>query len=383
MDVRIIETVATSGGLNDAGFRVDGSVENISLDWDHANQRLSVVDYNMNYSILPIQLYNEGVKKVFLTYNGKSCDTGQFLETVVMESSDEDDVNQIPCYNNSNEWWYSPAEFTYPDEVRQLTNPADYATKPYDYREGFTVVKQFLTSQANLCLSEQVEYTAFYRAPTLTSFIPANVEANRIYKDGWYTSYACVVRALETVTTTVGTVTTTTLVTPTNSGGTLGVDTGDIFYYAPTKSFYINLTGAIGTLELYNTTSTLVHPDSTNWMINPTFDMWQTLMRNNIGPAMADDPIYFAESQHLVTCDMNMAIRNEVKNICGCCDSTTFGVSRVMNYQKLMQKRLGAWVNFNEGLFHEAACILQNSRKLCYQCLYHGGECLTKPSASC
>jgi len=368
MDIRVVESVATTGGLNDPGFRIDGGIENISLDWNNTDRKLSVVDYNMNYSILPIQLYNEGVKKVFLTYNGKSCDTGQFLETVVMESSDEDDVNQIPGYHNSNEWCYSPREFTYPTEVRELTNPADYYNKPYDYREGFTVVKQFLTAEANSFLSDQVEYTAFYRAPNLTSFIPANVEGNKIYTDGWYTSYVCVVRNYDMLATQ-------------NSGGTLGADTGDIVYYAPTKSFYINLTGNIGTLVPYGTSS-VVHPDETNWKKDPTFEEWQALMRNNLGPAMVDDPIYFAETQHLVTVDLNAAMVKEIKKMCDCCESPKFGVSKIMNYQKLSQKRLGAWYNFNEGMFHESACILVNARALCYQCLYHD-HCLPKSPGSC
>ena len=87
-DIRVVETMVTAGGLADATFRIDPDIENISLDWNETEGKLSVVDYNMNYNILPWQLYDDMVKKVFLTYNGKNCDRGQLIETVVMESAD-------------------------------------------------------------------------------------------------------------------------------------------------------------------------------------------------------------------------------------------------------------------------------------------------------
>ncbi len=365
MDIRVVESLITSGGLGDPTYRIDPTVEQVSLDWDNTDGRLSVVDYNMNYALLPWQLYDDAVKKVFLTYNGKSCATGHLLETVVMESNDEDDVNQIPGYNNSNEWGYIPREFTYPSEILSLTNPADYANSPYDYREGFTVVKQFLTAQANISPGTPA-YTAFYRAPHLTSFIPANVEGNRIYTDGWYTSYTCVIRKWASV-----------------DPATNGSAQGDIIYHTPQKKFYINITGAGGSLVVDPSNNLLMMPDTTNWREDPTFEEWQTLMRNNIGSTMVDDPIYFVETQHLVTAELNNAILQELKKQCACCDKPQFGMSDLKTYIKLIQKRLGAWVQFNAELFHEASCILETARPLCNMCLYHQGECNDKPHGSC
>ncbi len=365
MDIRVVESLMTSGGLSDPTFRVDASLEQVSLDWDNSDGRLSVVDYNLNYTLLPWQLYGDVVKKVFLTYNGKSCSSGQLLETVVMESGDADDVNQIPGYNNSNEWGYIPREFTYPTEILSLTNPADYANQPYDYREGFTVVKQFLTAQANVTPGTPA-YTAFYRAPHLTSIIPANVEGNKIYTDGWYTSYVCVVKKWATVD------------PPTN-----GAAQGDIVYHEASKKFYINITGANGTLVQNATDAALMTPDTTNWKENPTFEEWQTLMRNNTESTMVDDPVYFVETQHLVTAELNNAILKELKKQCACCDQPQFGMSALKTYMKLMQKRLGAWIQFNAEIFHEASCILETARPLCNMCLYHADECHDKPHGSC
>jgi len=365
MDIRVVETIPTSGGLANPTYRVDPSILNVTLDWDQAEGKLSVIDYNMNYSIMPWQLYGDVVKKVFLTYNGKECTSGKLIETVVMESSDESDINFIPGYNNSNQWEYTPRNFTYPSEIKSLTSFEDYANKPYDYRHGFTVVKTFLTAQANVSVGDPM-YTAFYRAPQMTKFIPANVEGNRIYTDGWYTSYVALVR-------------TWTSVNPEANGASQG----DIVWYGPQNQYYVNLTGNGGSLVVDPDNALLQMPDTTNWLPDPTFDMWQELMRNNMGPTTVQDPIYFIENQHLVAAEINHAMLSELKKNCSCCDSPQFGVSSISSFMKLKQRREGAWVQFNAELYHEAACILESSRKLCYQCLYHPTECNDKPSGGC
>jgi len=338
MNIREVESIATSGALLDTSLRVDGNVENVTLAWDSEESMLGVLDHNINYSHLPCKLYGEAVKKTFLTYNGKDPKTGKVLETVVMESSDTSDVDQSAGFNNSNEWYYKPSEFTFPTEILSLTNPADYNNQPYDYREGFTVVKQFLTANANLSPGNPA-YTAFYRAPTVNTFVPPNTSNNKIYVDGWYTSYVCVVRVWE-------------------ESNLSEVSTGDILY--KDGKYYINLTGS--------TNST---PDD-NWKESPSFEEWQTLMRNNVGVITTLDPIYFIETQHLVTVELGAAILSEIVKNCasGACDSHTFGVSHISTYMKLLQKRLGSWVKFNEGLYHEVSDILESSRALCSQCLY-------------
>jgi hypothetical protein len=366
MDIRIVETLATTGGLSDSTFRVDSNIENISLDWDEAEGKISVVDYNLNYNILPWQLQTDLVKKVFLTYNGKNCEREQLIETVVLESADSDDINQIPGYNNSNEWSFTPSTFTYPSEILSLTNPSDFTNSPYDWKQGFTVVKQFLTSAGTISPyssnNGNPAYTAYFRAPQLTSIIPANVEGNTIYTDGWYTSYVCLVRTWSSV-------------NPISNG----VSSGDILYFEPTQQFYMNVTGVAGSLTLQTGSNTL-QPDIDNWEKDPNFEDWQTLMRNNLGSVMVDDPIYFTEHQHLVTVDLNKAILNELKRNCGdCCGTPEYGLSHIATYIKLIEKRLGAWVQFNNELFHESANILASARPMCSLCLYHNNDCLPTP----
>lgn len=365
MDIRIVETVATTGGLADPTYRVDPAIENVSLVWDEAASKLSVVDYNLNYNILPWQLYTDCVKKVFLTYNGKNCDSGQLLETVVLESKDEDDLNQIPGFNNSNEWGFNPSTFSYPTEILSLTDISQFVTSPYDWSQGFTVVKQFLTNEANLSPystnNGNPAYSAYYRAPTLTSFLPANVEGDKLYTDGWYTSYVCVARKWSAVDPVIN-----------------GAGVGDIFYYEPEKVFYMNLTGSGGTLVTLPN-ATIATPDSVNWKRDPDFADWQKVMRDNVGPTMVNDSIYFIECQHLVTVDLNKAILKELKSNCCACTTPEYKLSHIEMYIKLIQKRLGAWVQFNAGMYHEASNIVITARPICNLCLYHTKECLPTP----
>lgn len=364
MDIRVVESIMTSGALADPTFRVDSSIENVSLDWNEADGKLSVVDYNMNYNILPWQLYGQLVKKVFLTYNGMDCPRRQLVETVVMESNNAGDINQIPGYNNSNQWEYQPSTFTYPSEILNFTDPQDFIDQPYQQGPGFTVVKTFLTSQANVS-PNLGSYTAFYHAPTYTNFVLPNVLNKKIYTDGWYTSYVCAVRTWSSV-------------DPVMNGSSAG----NIVFYEPNNKFYINLTGQGGSL-VTTTGAVIPTPDTVNWRVDPTFAEWQTLMRNNVGVADVNDPIYFIETQHLVTVDLNKAIFTELKKICNCCSDPKFDTSHMETYQKLYGKRLGAWIQFNQELFHLASCIVIGARPLCYACLYHNESLHTSGPKSC
>ena len=67
MDIRIVETMPTSGTLADSRFRVDPSKENISLEYSYGDESLALLDYNLNYAMLPYVMGTDLVKKTFLT----------------------------------------------------------------------------------------------------------------------------------------------------------------------------------------------------------------------------------------------------------------------------------------------------------------------------
>lgn len=282
MDVRVVESIGTQGGLRDIIYRVLPEVETVSLNWDPTTGFLAVVDYNLNYAPLPWELYGDMVKKVFLVKNTKDCGTGAITETVMVSSAPSSSVDFLPGYNNSNEWSFAP-------------------------------------SRGDI--------------------------------DNWYTSYVCTARTWETV-------------DPPLTGSSMG----HILFHIGTQKFYVNLTGSGGSLIGGA-------PDTVNWAESPSYDQWKIFMKMYMGDAMVSDPLYFIETQHVVTVELNNAILSEIKKMCGCCTSPKFNTSKVNLYMKLAQKRLGIWTKFNQFLYQDAACIIETTRSLCAQCLYNKDYC--------
>lgn len=349
MDIRTVETVATAGSLSDSAFRINPLVENITLDYDYTERDLAVIDNNLNYSALPWQLGTDLVKKVFLTYNGISCETGELIQTILMESNDGPDANQLPGYNNSNEWVYKPSEFSI-DALPTMSDPLDTQYWPYDQSQGITVVKQFLGGESGLVPNL---YTAYYRAPTQTSFLMANVEGTRVYTDGWYTSYTIACKTWDA------------------ANAHTSAALGQIIYYPAQEKFYVNITGSTGAAVTDPDDPLLLIPDLVNWTEGPSFVNWVDFMRNNLGTASTGNPVFFSEHQHLVTADLSAAIREELLQM-GCnCDKDEFNMSSVETWSKLTQKKLGAFIKFNAGVFKSAQQIIETTRETCYLCLYH------------
>jgi len=71
----------------------------------------------------------------------------------------------------------------------------------------------------------------------------------------------------------------------------------------------------------------------------------------------------FADTQTLITEEINSAIVNELKDIASdpSCDKTC----SIADWQKLQQKKLGAFIHFTEGNFRKAQIILESARRTC------------------
>jgi len=354
MKTRIVETIATAGSLSDTAFAIDASKENVSLDYNAASEDLAILDYNLNYNALPWQLGDDLVKKVFLTYNGASCTSSEIIQTILAESSPLANANQEPGYNNSNEWIYKPSEFQRTD-LPTTSDPCDTRNLPYDQSEGFTITKQFLTAESNIA-----QLTTQYRYPSYHEVIPANTDdsGTRIYKDGWYTSYVIACKTWDSA-------------DPVNNG----VAIGQVVYYPLKEEFYINTTGTASTLVNENNDASLpLIPDPEHWTKGVSFEQWMEFLRNNMGKAMTNDPVYFVENQHLVTCELQEAVKKELLKIGSCCDKPEFGMSHIEMWMKLKQKLIASATKFKDCNFKAAQKILESSRATCYMCLYHNGE---------
>lgn len=383
MDIRIVESLPTSGTLADSRFRIDPIKENVSLEFSYGDNSLTLMDYNLNYGLLPYQLGNGLVKKCFLTYNGVSNQTNEILETVLMESGNTQDPDQAPGFINSNEWIYYPANFNVPAALENGAS-VDLLEWGYPYTEGVTLIKQFLNSEGHL---NPPLYTAYYRQPTMTNFELANVEGGKVYIDGWYSSYMIAVKTYN-------------LVDPT----TYGIAQNQIIFNETDELFYINTTGDVLAFDIDG--AHLPENDTVNWTASPTFEQWMNLLRENIGGnviintnnggnplvnnnvavnnivpsgvqrfgnrrVVPQDPVFYIESQHLATPILNKAILTELKRNCSCCHLPQFNMTHMEDWVRLTQKRLGAFINFNEENFKDAQCIIQSTRTKCNECLYH------------
>jgi hypothetical protein len=357
MDIRAVESIGTSGLFSNNDYSLDPTLENVSLTYNEDTKILALTDANVNYNAAPILLGTEAVKKVFLTYNGYSSNTGLLLETVVMESNSTPDPTglQGPGYNDSSAWFYDPAKFKLPSELLEMTDPNDWSTYPYDVSQGFTVVKQFLVGEANFGTGPA--YTAFYRAPHLTTFQASNTEGNRVYTDGWYSSYIILAQTYA-------------FKDPQNTG----IRTGEILYSETGQEFYMNLTGTTLQTDPLFPTAHLPENDPINWRV-PTFPEWQNFLRENYTKqALPGALVYYVETQHLVLADLATAIINEVMKTSKDCCTTDFNISYIKTWVKLSQKRYAAYISLQRENFKDMQCIIETTRALCYDCLYHNSE---------
>lgn len=423
MDIRIVETLPMSGALADPFYKLDGTKESVSLDWSYVNNSFDLIDRNIDYSRLPMQLNSQLVKKVFLTYNSISCQTKEIIETVVLESQNVSEINQSPGYNNSNEWLYQPSNFRLPAELQSgLSN--DLLTWPYPWNEGVTLTKTFLNSQSN---TVQPLYTAYYRRPTMTSFELANVDGGKVCVDGWYTSYVIAVKKHSALNANPLIVTS----TPTNI----------IVLNDSDNAFYKNITG---TCLPANTTfvtlpsgivedASLPQHDTVNWTSVLVFQDWLDFLKSNyyntfgaggmnqnnnftgtLAPNImsgysatlnqsstsaaniglignpspsnivtSNDQCFYIESNHLATPELNAAILLELKKLCGCCHENKFNFSHLEDWVKLTGKRQSSVIAFREDSFKEAQSIIMSCRPLCGVSLRDNNDCNFKYNKSC
>lgn len=428
MDIRIVETMPMSGILSDPFYKLDGTQESVSLDWTYLNKSFDLIDRNIDYSRLPINT-SDMVKKAFLTYNGISCQTGDVLETVVMESGNEININYDPQYANSNEWLYQPSNFRVPKELQ--SGPSnDLLEWGYPYSQGITLKKVFLNSMSNIL---PPLYTAYYRQPTMTTFEISNVVGTNVYTDGWYSSYILAIKKWSSY--------------PCDPGSPLTFQKGIIMYSMGIDgnfNFYVNTTGSVLPLNTSFTTINVglsvinldnASPgiDTLNWSL-PSFQDWKDLMKNNyvntfagaggsninnsftgtlapnllsgysatlnqsissannVGPSgnlspvsivTAMTPVFYIECNHLATPDLNYAILYELKKLCGCCKENKFNMSHIELWVKLRGKREAAFIYFNEESFKASQEIIEGSRTYCHCCLGDDNDCNFKYNTRC
>jgi hypothetical protein len=341
MDIRSTQSRSTSGLYSDPRFLSNPNLEGVSLTWDALENKLVLTDININYNTA---LYTNFFKKAIITYNGYNKTANYLLETLVYQSDNSNPASLVNNSTKANFWEYIPSQFKVEDELRTTTNPLDFATQPYDYTQGFTVVKQFLTNQSNA--SMQVDYTALYRSPILSILYPVNVVGKNVFTDGWYTSYIILTPTIEYA----------------RSLYTNSIPKGTIVYDPTSKNFFINTTGA-------DLNAPVLTNEPENWSTSISLEQWQSFLRDNLDAHITNNLVLFVETQHLVLPDLFLSIENTVLNGAVACNNGNYGLDVIDTWVRLSQKASAAQIFFNNENYSAMQKIIESSRSLCSKCL--------------
>jgi hypothetical protein len=339
MDIRSTQSLSTNGLYINRQYFNNPALEGVSLYWDAESETLQLTDINLKYNVA---LYSNFYKKAILTYNGYDKTSNLLLETKVYESNNTAPVDNADDSAKANFWNYKPKEFSYETEYLPTINPLEYSKQPYDYTNGFVVVKQFLTNESNY--SMQAEYKALYRSPTLPVFAPANVSGTTVYTDGWYTSYIILTPSIAYA----------------RNKYNNNIPKGTIVYDPTSQSFYINISGTDTNLEIGD--------DTVNWSESITLEQWKDFLRNNIDNQLTNSIVLFTETQHLVMPELFRAIENVVLEGATAC-TKNYGLDIIDTWVRLSQKVSAAQIFFNNENFMPMQKVLESARALCSKCL--------------
>jgi len=340
MDIRSTQSLSTNGLYLNRQYFNDPALEGVSLYWDAESETLQLTDINIKYNV---NLYQNFYKKAILTYNGFDKTSNLLLETKVYESNNSAPATTTDDSAKANFWNYKPKEFTYETEYLTSINPLEYATQPYDYTNGFVVLKQFLTNESNYTM--QAEYKALYRSPTLPVFTPTNVSGTTVYTDGWYTSYL---------------VLTPSIAYTRSLYNNNDIPTGTIVYDPTSEAFYINISGT--------DTGAEISTDTENWSESISLEQWKDFLRNNIDNQITNSLVTFTETQHLVMPELFRAIENVVLEGAVNC-TKNYGLDIIDAWVRLSQKVSAAQIFFNNENFMAMQKVLESARALCNKCL--------------
>lgn len=110
------------------------------------------------------------------------------------------------------------------------------------------------------------------------------------------------------------------------------------------------------TIESYAGTSTSAFEDGTYEEVMLSISELTGTEANSVG--------LFADTQTLVTQEINNAIINELKDIA--LDPMCDDKCAIADWQKLQQKKVGAYIHFTEKNFRKAQVILESARVACF-----------------
>ena len=285
---------------------------------------LHITYSNINYLSIPGAIPTELTYKFYLTYNGTNGRNALY-STVVMDEEGELDITALP------EFIYTPEGFSQkiedmPQELENLD--ITYYTNEANILQFKPVVSHCDGSVTLTVMRHTYPHSVKY---------PPNVSNQRVNYDGWYTATYAVFKDLQDGDNVVkdslysykG------VVGKARANGTVFTDNGKVY--------------------IANMVEALVEISYEEFI----------LYSNNLTGIESNAPGHIANSQLLVTRDINSAIIESVKEVNASYSDDCDNLCEIGDWQKLQQKRIASCILFKEGSFKKAQVVIESSRKSC------------------
>jgi hypothetical protein len=330
MDIGLVELKDTHGALAYDVFKIDIE-ESAAKVWlsDNPtigdNSILNMIYNNIDYRAIPGADPAKLTYKFVLTYNGTMFRNDKTYAQLIKNETGKLDPGAPPLFT------YSPEGLKYPQDI----NPQDVILNVH-----------FLTGEANILQFKGVpvggnngpfEYVAKYSYPFSVSKLP-NTRDGKTYMDGWYSGTFAVYK---------------------DKLNYSAVVEGDIFGFKG-KVYTATVSGILTDLGTH-----VVVVDSEGVyteLVETTFEEFMVDINSN-NSIVTNAPHHSVTTQVLVTSELNEAMINQLLNTATSteCDDKC----AIANWQKLQQKRIGAYIQFDNSNFRKAQVIIESSRTVC------------------
>ena len=333
MNIKNINIFDTHGELSEDLFKnhPDTSALSAWFTGTEENKILNFSTNNIRYASIPS--INETTYLTFLTYNGSSGAPNRLFSTVVAEDSGVFDVNNVPVLQ------YSPNDMY---EVVRDGNADTFKDMMLDikmYNGSIDVLNYADTRMSHGPLSKySKDYIVTSRRsfPTHVSALP-NMEASRIFLDGWYSYTNILFRSLV-------------------DGDRVFKDS---FYGSNGFIFKASDDGTYRNAE-HGATIIVEGGTSVHQVSNTDYEEILFSLNEATGISPQSNNVYL-HSQVLVLEEIRQAIIDEVVEAACNCDIGC----QLMDWQQLTLNRVAAYVMFENGLFDKAQSIIESSRGMC------------------
>lgn len=322
MNIPLVCVKDTHGALTYDILKHD--IEDQAADAKDVDGALHISYKNINYLSIPGADPADLSYKFYLTYNGTNG-RNSLYSTVVL---DEQGLLEI---TNTPEFIYKPEGFS--EKMSELPPGVENLDITYYTSEANILQFKPVVSQCD----GSVTMTVMRHTYPHNIKYPPNVSNERVNYDGWYTATYAVFKNLKNGNKVVK--------------GSMYSSNGVVGKAIKTSNVYVRDNGVayIGEKEA----------------LEPITYEEFILFSNNLTGIESNAPGHVANSQLLVTKDLNKAIIDSIKEVNASYSDDCDNLCEIGDWQKLQQKRIASCILFKEGSFKKAQVVVESTRQSC------------------